>query len=402
MGKILIVSSVFPPEPVVSATLSLDIAEKLCAMGKEVVVVCPRPSRPLNYVFDNGKKDYPFELYVLESYVYPESRIIGRTRESYSFGKAVERFFKHYPHPIDAVYANTWALFSQRSTATSAKKRGIPFFIHEQDIYPESYCAKLPNWLGTVVYKLLLPIDAYVQKSAAQIFAISPAMIPHLSRTREVEQERYALVRNWQDDATFISKYKPLAKKGPICEIMYLGNINPTANVTMLVKAVSKLDRHKYHLSIIGNGPDKETCQNMDEEYGTGITFGAVAPSEVAAKQSEADILVLCLKKGVAKTATPSKLTAYMLTGRPIVASVDTDSDCADIIKNTGCGIVVEPDDEDQLREAIVSLSEMSEAALRQMGASAFSYAKAHLSRESNLKIITDAIIAGAKRHIAK
>ena len=102
----------------------------------------------------------------------------------------------------------------------------------------------------------------------------------------------------------------------------------------------------------------------MDEEAGIGIAFGTVTPSEVAAKQSEADILVLCLKKGVAQTATPSKLTAYMLTGRPIVASVDTDSDCADIIRSTGCGIVVEPDDEDQLREAIVSLSEMSESAL--------------------------------------
>lgn len=399
MGKIVIVSCVFPPEPVVSATLSYDIAMRLCALGKEVVVVCPRPSRPLNYAFDESKKDYPFEQVVLDSYVYPESRILGRTRESYSFGKAVERFFKHYPHPIDAVYANTWPLFSQRSTAKSARKRGIPFFIHEQDIYPESYCAKLPGWLGAAVYKLLLPIDAYVQRTATKIFAISPAMIPYLSKSRRISSERYVLARNWQNDDTFISSYKPLSGKGAVCEIMYLGNINPTANVTMLVSAVSKLDRNKFHLSIIGNGPDREICRKMDEEAGIGIAFGTVTPSEVAAKQSEADILVLCLKKGVAQTATPSKLTAYMLTGRPIVASVDTDSDCADIIRSTGCGIVVEPDDEDQLREAIVSLSEMSESALRQMGASAFSYAKVHLSRESNLKIVTDAIIAGAEKH---
>ena len=55
MGKIVIVSCVFPPEPVVSATLSYDIAMRLCALGKEVVVVCPRPSRPLNYAFDESK-----------------------------------------------------------------------------------------------------------------------------------------------------------------------------------------------------------------------------------------------------------------------------------------------------------------------------------------------------------
>ena len=100
MGKILIVSAVFPPEPVVSAMLSYDIAMRLCDMGKEVVVVCPEPSRPLDYVFDKSEKDYPFERVVLESYVCPESKIVGRTRESYSFGKAIERFITNYPHRI--------------------------------------------------------------------------------------------------------------------------------------------------------------------------------------------------------------------------------------------------------------------------------------------------------------
>lgn len=393
MGKILIVSCVFPPEPVVSATLSFDIAEQLCAMGKEVVVVCPKPSRPLNYVFDNSKKDYPFELIVLDSYVCPESQIIGRTKESFSFGKAIKKFVNNYPYPIDAVYANTWPIFSQRAVARVAVKKRIPYFIHVQDIYPESYCSKMPKALGRILYKALLPIDVFVLKHAAKVIAISPSMISHLSSSRQIQSNHFILARNWQNDSSFIQQYTPLAAHSGACHVMYLGNVNPTANVTLIVRALSKLDKTKYHLSIIGNGPDKDHCQQLGSELGLDITFGAVTPSEVPSKQAEADILVLCLKKGVAKTATPSKLTAYMLTGRPIIASVDTDSDCADIIRANGCGIVVEPDNEEMLRDAIVELSESySEEARRQMGAAAFDYAQKHLSKEANLTKITDAI----------
>ena len=306
MGKLLIVSCVFPPEPLVSAMLSFDLANGLCSLGKEVVVISPKPSRPLNYEFDKTKKDLPFEHVVLDSYVYPESKIIGRTRESYSLGKAIERFIKDYPHPIDAIYANTWPLFSQRSVAKTALKLHIPYFIHEQDIYPESYCAKMPKLLGNLLYKLLSPIDTFVLRNATKIFAISPSMISHLSTTRGIEKEKFVLTRNWQDDTIFIEQYKPFAHMGDVCKIMYLGNVNTTANVTLIIKALSQLDRQRYHLSIIGNGPEKERCQEMGKEYGLDITFGSVVPAEVPSKQSEADILVLCLKKGVAKTATPS------------------------------------------------------------------------------------------------
>ena len=68
-------------------------------------------------------------------------------------------------------------------------------------------------------------------------------------------------------------------------------------------------------------------------------------------KQSE--VLLLSLKKGVAKTALPSKLTAYMLSAKPIIASVDEDSGTADIIKSNKCGWVVEAENEIKLIECM-------------------------------------------------
>ena len=83
-----------------------------------------------------------------------------------------------------------------------------------------------------------------------------------------------------------------------------------------------------------------------------------------------------------------------MLSGRPIIASVDLDSDCANIIRESGCGQVVEPEDDESLSNAINDIASKSIEELSQLGKKAFDYAKENLSKERNLKILVDTIIA--------
>lgn len=389
MGYILIVSCVYPPEPVVSARLSADIYKSLKDTGKAVRVLHPKPTRPNGYKFDENIQVGEDEI-VAYSYTCPQSNLLGRFRESWSFGKATYAYIKEHHEEIESIYTNTWPLCGQYHLARAAQKYRIPYYIHIQDIYPESYSVKMPKLIGMGLLRALLPMDKYVLRNAKDVIGISLAMVSYLSQSRGVESSKFKLVRNWQDDENYIEAYKPVEKTSDVCEIMYLGSINPTANVSLIINALKSLDKSKFHLSVIGNGPDKQHCEELASKIGLDVTFDAVAPEQVANKQSEADVLVLCLKKGVAKTATPSKLTAYMLSGRPIIASVDLDSDCANIIREAGGGIVVEPEDVDALSSAIQSLSEMSERQKNEMGKAAFEYAKQYLSKRSNLKIITD------------
>ncbi|MCB4234535.1 hypothetical protein LDL59_03830 [Kaistella anthropi] len=93
MKKILIISCVFPPEPVVSAQLSLDIAEAL-SKNNDVTVISPRPTRPMDFKFDEKQSNYPFTHIVADSFTYPKSKIYGRMKESYSFGRWCEKYIK--------------------------------------------------------------------------------------------------------------------------------------------------------------------------------------------------------------------------------------------------------------------------------------------------------------------
>ena len=184
MGKVLIITAVFPPEPVVSANLSYDIAKAVHQVGTKVVVLSPKPSRPQNYMFPKEKVRLPFEHITSDSFVCPQSKLLGRFRESYSYGKTTYKYIKKHREEIDVIYANTWPLFAQYYLAKAAKKYNIPYYIHIQDIYPESYCHKMPKILGTLLYGLLIPMDKYVLRNAKGVFAISPAMKSYLAKTR--------------------------------------------------------------------------------------------------------------------------------------------------------------------------------------------------------------------------
>ena len=109
MKRILIITAVFPPEPVTSATLNYDLAVEL-AKSYEVMVLKPKPSRPVDFDFSlcNEKSgNNTFKELILNSYVHPGSSFYGRMKESCSFGQACADYINQHKHEIDFVYNGT-------------------------------------------------------------------------------------------------------------------------------------------------------------------------------------------------------------------------------------------------------------------------------------------------------
>jgi len=396
---ILIVSALFPPEPVVSANLSFDIANALVEKD-EVVVISPKPSRPLGMTFDDNNVPYKFKHILLNSYTHPKSHLIGRFIESYSLGIHTKKYIDVHHQDIEVIYANTWPLFAQKYLVEVASKYKIPLVLHVQDIYPESISEKTP-FFGSLINKLLLPMDKNILKHSSAIITISYKMRDYLINSRHLEEDKISVVRNWQDDDIFINfknKNKNQLNKDKKFTFMYLGSISPSAGVDLLVHAFSKADLEDAQLIIAGGGSDKEKCMKIAKTYkDKDIQFYEVSGVEVPAMQARADVLMLPLKKGVAKTALPSKLTAYMLSGKPVIASIDVDSEPADIIRDNGCGFAIEPENEKELINCMEEIFRKNRDELLKMGEQSFNYAKENLSRKYNLSKIIK-IIKNAKR----
>jgi colanic acid biosynthesis glycosyl transferase WcaI len=69
-----------------------------------------------------------------------------------------------------------------------------------------------------------------------------------------------------------------------------------------------------------------------------------------------ADIHVVPLRRGLARSSVPSKMYSILAAGRPIVASVDPGTEVASVVERAGAGLAVPPDDAEALTKAIAHL----------------------------------------------
>lgn len=399
---ILLVSAVFPPEPVVSATIAHDLAVTL-SDDATVRVLRPKPTRPYGFSFDCLRMEYKqFEHVILPSYTCARSGLFGRMRESYSFGRYVARYIREHRDKIGVVYLMAWPLLAQYLIVRAAKQCALPSIVHVQDIYPESLSTKVPVFCK-FIHKCLLPLDIYILKNATRVIAVSENMKLNFIQTRGIPEEKIALIQNWQDEADFIKFH--YQKKNLLCgqasdrpfTFMYLGNIGPVAGVDFLIKSFAQANLSEARLVIAGAGSMKEECQRIAEGYkDTPILFWDVPAGKVPEVQDRADVMLLPVKRGAAMSSIPSKLVAYLYSKKPVIACVDQHSDSAKAIEQARCGWVVPPEEMGELVSVFRLVADLKKAELEGKGMNGYHYATNNFSKKHNLKKIVEMILQAA------
>ena len=392
MKKIVIISAVFPPEQVTSAFLNYDLAKAL-AKEYKVTVLRPKPTRPIGATFQEGWSDPDFETVLIDSYTHPESELIGRFKESNDFGQKSVAYIKDHHKEIDFVYNDGWQLFGLYRVAKVCKKYEIPYMVPIQDIYPECLLTKshIPGFVKKIIEGCLLPIDKYYQKHAFRVRTISDEMADYLSKTRNISRDKYLVVNNWQNDDDF--KKLPETTKNDKLFFEYVGSINVHANVDLMIKAFAEANIPNSEFRIYGGGNQKEACQQLVKDLElTNVAFGFVSRNEIPAVQAAADVLILALPTGNGNLCLPSKLTSYLLSGKPVLASVDQNSSTKRILDGEGCGKTVVPDDKDALIEGFRFFAGLTKEECEKMGNRSKVYALSNLTREVNLSLVIESI----------
>lgn len=395
---ILLVSANFPPEPVLAASLSKDLAESLSGKMK-VRVISPRPSRPLGFPFHSVKSSNgQYEHVILDSFYYAGPGMKGRFQESCSFGRHAARHIRKYRGSIECCYVSAWPLFAQYLIIRELRKYSIPAVTHIQDIYPESLSNKFPLF-GKIMKMLLLPMDKYILRNSWRVVTNSEYMCNEFLRSRGVAKDKIKIVRNWRSEDEFIrpeetdnDSWRTQVSESSFV-FMYLGNIGPVAGVDFLIRSFAEADIANSVLIIAGSGQDKENCMLLAEVFPeSDIRFWDVPSGEVPAVQKVADVMLLPVKTGAALSSIPSKLIAYMFSGKPVIACVDKNSDSADAIRESCCGWISSPQNIDELAALMKETATMNHNDLSVRGESGLNYARDHYSVKENLPKLVSVI----------
>ena len=82
-----------------------------------------------------------------------------------------------------------------------------------------------------------------------------------------------------------------------------------------------------------------------------------------------------------------------MFSKKPIIASVDMDSDSARVINEAKAGWVIEPENIDMLIDAMREASLTKKSELELKGENGFNFAMKNLSKKNNLKQLVKVIL---------
>lgn len=92
----------------------------------------------------------------------------------------------------------------------------------------------------------------------------------------------------------------------------------------MIITIFAKADIPNSDLIIYRGGNQKDVCVKMVEEMGLmNVSFDFVKRTEIPQMQTDANALVLELPTGNGNLCLLSKMTSNMLSGKPVIASVD-------------------------------------------------------------------------------
>ncbi len=153
--------------------------------------------------------------------------------------------------------------------------------------------------------------------------------------------------------------------------VMYSGNVGLSQSFELIRSAAQRWqDNPDVHFVINGEGAARPEIDRWSGELDN-VTVVDFAPrSEVSEVLGAADLHLVLLKTGLAKSSTPSKLYGILASGRPVLASIDTGSEVASVVEQADCGVSVPPEDTEAFCTALAKMLDQPEelAAMGQRG----------------------------------
>jgi colanic acid biosynthesis glycosyl transferase WcaI len=266
--------------------------------------------------------------------------------------------------------------------------RRCPMIYNAQDLFPEAYLASREvreGWLARAMSRLMNRI----YRAADRITVITESFAEAIA-ARGIAREKVVIIPNFVD-TTAVS---PLPQANSFRRrhgldrrfvVMYAGNIGYTHGAEMLVDAAEKLAEIPGLLFLVIGGGSKQAdlARLARERRLANMRFLPTQPSEFLPEMlAAADIFVLTSKPGVGKTSFPGRIYNFLLAARPIVASVDEDSDLAKTLRSGGAGIVTSPGNVEDFSRAVMELYQ-DPARRESLGRSGAEYMARHYSPQA-------------------
>ena len=242
-----------------------------------------------------------------------------------------------------------------------------PFILEIRDIWPESIVTVGALEKTSLLVRVLEVLEKWMYRSANHIVTVGNGYRDNILSKVDVA-DRISVVTNGVDLDVF-SPQEPSEtfrkehglEDRFVCS--YVGTIGMAHGLGVVVRAakmLKSLGREDFVFCLVGDGAHRERLETdvLESNLGEMIRFtGRLPKAEMPMVLASSDCLLIHLKKtDLFATVIPSKIFEAMAMERPLIMGVQGES--ADIVKDSGAGIGMESDNEQQLVDAVLKLKD--------------------------------------------
>ena len=407
--RILIYGLNYSPELTGIGKYTGEMSAWLAARGHEVRVITAPPYYPAwsiredyrntLYRTENATSQNPAEPIVYRTPLYVPAKPTGFKRvlhlASFMIGSLPILVRQLFWQP-QIVFTVEPTFFCAPVAFLAAEATGAASWLHVQDFEVDAaFDLNLLPAEGPI-HALALALERFFTQSFTRVSSISRKMLDRV-RTKGVPESQAILFPNWVDIEAIHPRncFTPNSFRRELdledkIILLYSGNMGAKQGLELLAPLAQSFEHDsRIHFLFCGDGAFHPQLTALVADH-LNVTLLPLQPVErLNDLLNVADIHLLPQRAGAADLVMPSKLTGMLSSGRPIIATADTDTQVARVINGRtpeqACGLVVPAEDAQALNAAVINL--INNPTLRaKLGANARTYAVQHLAKQQILE----------------
>lgn len=272
----------------------------------------------------------------------------------------------------------------------SAVPRGTPFVFNVQDVFPD-----VAVELGAIADRRVIAVASWLERSLYRrsdaVTVLSEDLRDNVAaKLRGDRPERVHVIPNFVDTERIRPADPENAYRRELglvgrTVVTYAGNVGLSQSLDLVVEAARRYrERGRDDVVFVVNGGGSARASLMASAAGLdNVRFVDMQPRErLPEVLAAADLHLVPLKRGLARSSVPSKLYSILAAGRPVLASVDAGTEVATTIERAGAGRSVRPEDPDAFVAALDGLL-ADRPAMARMGAAGRAFVEGWVSPQA-------------------
>ena len=362
--KLAVLTPHFAPDTAPTGAVATRVVEELAARGHRIDVVTALPWYREHRIEPGyggrlvRREDTPWgRITRVHPFPSEDKRDIVRRAAAFGGFSVLAAAAGSGGGPVDGVLALSPPLTLGAAGWLAARRRRAPFVFNVQDVFPD-----VAVELGVITNRRVIAaasaLERWCYDRADAVTVLSEDLRDNVERKTR-DPSKVKVIPNFVDTGAIVpaERESPYRREHGLAGktvVMYAGNVGLSQSLDLVIAAAGALAHEESLVFVInGGGAARPELERSARGLPNVVFVDPQPPERLPEVLAAADVHLVPLKRGLARSSVPSKTYSILAAGRPLIASVDVGSEVARVVEDSGAGVAVPPDDPEAFTKAV-------------------------------------------------